>query len=84
MARILDLYDRSEAGQIPDGGRVICTDEFGPLNLPPRPGRGWFLRGRPARQRATYNRYGGVRHMFAALDLALGQLFYRLRNRKRS
>lgn len=84
MARILDLYDRSAAGQIPDGGRVICVDEFGPLNLQPRPGRGWFPRGRPARQRATYNRYGGVRHMFAALDLASGQLFYRLRDRKRS
>jgi len=24
-----------------------------------------------------------VRHMFAALDLASGQLFYRFRNRKR-
>lgn len=39
---------------------------------------------RPVRLRATYNRYGGVRHMFAALDLSSGQLFYRLRDRKRS
>ena len=54
----------------PDGGRVICVDEFGPLNLQPRPGHGWFPRGRPARRRATYTRTGGVRHMFAALDLA--------------
>jgi transposase len=83
MARILDLYDRSAAGQLPDGGRVICVDEFGPLNLQPRPGRGWFPSRRPARLRATYNRYGGVRHMFAGLDLASGQLFYRLRDRKR-
>jgi DDE superfamily endonuclease len=83
MARILDLYDRSAAGQIPDGGRVICVDEFGPLNLQPRPGRGWFPRGRPARQRATYTRTAGVRQMFAALDLASGQLFYRFRDRKR-
>ena len=84
MDRILELYDRSAAGTIPDGGRVICVDEFGPLNLQPRPGRGWFPSGRPARLRATYNRYGGVRHMLAALDLASGQLFYRLRDRKRS
>ena len=83
MARILELYDQAAAGQIPDGGRVICVDEFGPLNLQPRPGRGWFPRGRPARRRATYTRTGGVRQMFAALDLASGQLFYRLRDRKR-
>ena len=83
MARILELYDQAAAGQIPDGGRVICVDEFGPLNLQPRPGRGWFPRGRPARRRATYTRTGGVRHMFAALDLASGQLFYRFRDRKR-
>lgn len=83
MTRILDLYDRSAVGQIPDGGRVICVDEFGPLNLQPRPGHGWFGSGRPARLRATYNRYGGVRHMLAGLDLASGQLFYRLRDRKR-
>ena len=82
MARILDLYDRSAAGQLGDG-RVICADEFGPLNLQPRPGRGWFPSRHPARLRATYNRYGGVRHMLAGLDLASGQLFYRLRDRKR-
>jgi transposase len=83
MARILDLYDQAAAGQIPDGGRVLCVDEFGPLNLQPRPGRGWFPRGRPTRQRATYTRTSGVRHMLAALDLASGQLFYRFRDRKR-
>ena len=83
MTRILELYDQSAAGQIPDGGRVICVDEFGPLNLQPRPGRGRFPSGRPARQRATYYRNGGVRHMLAALDLASGQMFYRFRDRKR-
>ncbi|WP_414941744.1 hypothetical protein [Amycolatopsis sp. cmx-11-51] len=31
MHRILDLYDHP-----PDDGRVICVDEFGPLNLMPR------------------------------------------------
>ena len=78
MARVLDLYDHP-----PADGRVICVDEFGPLNLQPRPGRGWFPTGRPARLRATFNRTGGVRHMFAALDLATGQMFYRFRDRKR-
>ncbi len=78
MNRILDLYDTP-----PSDGRVLCVDEFGPLNLQPRPGHGWFPRGRPARLRATYSRTGGVRHMFAALDLASGQMFYRFRHRKR-
>jgi transposase len=78
MARILALYDCP-----PADGRVICVDEFGPLNLLPRPGRGWFRKGQAARQRATYTRTAGVRHMFGALDLASGQLFYRFRDRKR-
>lgn len=78
MARVLDLYDHP-----PADGRVICADEFGPLNLQPRPGRGWFPARRAARLRATYNRNGGVRHMFAAQDLATGQMFYRFRDRKR-
>ncbi|GAA3434866.1 IS630 family transposase [Kutzneria kofuensis] len=71
--RILDLYDHP-----PADGRVICVDEFGPLNLQPRPGRGWFPVGCPARLRATYTRTSGVRQMFAALDLATGQMFYRV------
>lgn len=76
--RILDLYDHP-----PADGRVMCVDEFGPLNLQPRPGRGWFPATSPRRLRATYNRHGGVRQMFAALDLATGQMFYRFRDRKR-
>ncbi len=46
-------------------------------------GRGWFGKRRPARLRATYHRTQGVRHMFGALDLATGQLYYRIRDRKR-
>jgi len=76
--RILALYDSS-----PADGRVICVDEFGPLNLMPRPGKGWFPKGRPKRLRATFHRTEGVRHMFAALDLASGEMFYRIRDRKR-
>ncbi|MFI9415113.1 IS630 family transposase [Nocardia gamkensis] len=80
MARVLDLYDHP-----PADGRVVCVDEFGPLNLQPRPGRGWFTARRPLRLRATYRRTQGVRHMFGALDLRSGQLYYRIRirNRKR-
>jgi transposase len=81
MARVLDLYDHPPTDR--HDGRVVCVDEFGPLNLQPRPGRGWFPAGRPARLRATFNRTAGVRHMFAALDLSTGQMFYRFRDRKR-
>ena len=75
---MLDLYDHR-----PADGRVICVDEFGPLNLQPRPGKAWRPAGEPARQRATYTRTDGVRHMLAALDLATGKIYYRIRDRKR-
>jgi transposase len=78
MRRVLDLYDHP-----PTGGRVVCVDEFGPLNLQPRPGRAWRLVGKPARLRATYTRTQGVRHMIAALDLTTGKIHYRIRDRKR-
>lgn len=78
MRRILDLYDHP-----PPGGRVLCVDEFGPLNLQPRPGRAWRPQAHPVRLRATYHRDHGVRHMIAALDLATGRLHYRIRDRKR-
>lgn len=81
--RILVLYDQQAAGTLPDGDRVICVDEFGPLNLQPRPGRGWFPRRRPRRQRATFHRTQGVRHLLGALDLATGRVYYRIRDRKR-
>ncbi|MFE7744758.1 IS630 family transposase [Nocardia sp. NPDC057455] len=78
MARALGLYDNP-----PDDGRVVCVDEFGPLNLQPRAGRGWHPKRTPKRLRATYHRTQGVRHMFGALDLATGQIYYRIRDRKR-
>ncbi|SFK06909.1 Transposase [Streptosporangium canum] len=78
MQRVLDLYDHP-----PEGGRVICADEFGPLNLMPRKGKRWRPEKSPARLRATYNRYHGVMHMIAALDLVTGKLYYRIRKRKR-
>lgn len=60
----------------PEGGRRICVDEFGPLNLQPRGGRCLAGRGkRVERHRATYSRQGGVRHFFAAYDLETDRLF---------
>jgi transposase len=79
MRRVLGLYDCP-----PDASRVVCVDEFGPLNLQPRKGKGWRPKRGPKRLRATYTRTDGVMHMLAALDLATGKLFYRIRPRKRS
>jgi len=60
----------------PPDGRVICVDEFGPLNLQPRAGICLVGPGkRVERHRATYHRRGGVRHMFGAYDLTSDQLF---------
>ncbi|MFC7014639.1 IS630 family transposase [Streptomyces viridiviolaceus] len=78
MHRILALYDTP-----PAEGRVICVDEFGPLNLRPRKGKAWGPVRRPRRLRATCNRHHGVMHVLAALDLATGKLHYRIRPRKR-
>ncbi|MGA4979353.1 IS630 family transposase [Streptomyces cinereoruber] len=78
MHRVLELYDAP-----PADGRVVCVDEFGPLGLQPRKGKAWRRVRSPRRLRATYNRYDGVMHMLAALDLATGKIYYRIRKRKR-
>jgi len=62
--RIRRLYAKR-----PKGGRRICVDEFGPLNLQPRHGKHYARTGHVDRLRATYNRTGGVRQMFGAYDL---------------
>jgi transposase len=60
----------------PAKGRVICVDEFGPLNLQPRGGTCLTGPGKGVeRHRATYNRKGGVRHMFGAYDMKTDRLF---------
>jgi transposase len=56
-------------GKRPKDGRRICIDEFGPLNLQPRHGKHYARTGHVDRRRATYNRKGGVRHMFGAYDM---------------
>lgn len=77
--RIRRLYRRR-----PAGGRRICIDEFGPLNLQPRHGRCFTKKGRKRveRHRATYHRKGGVRHFLAAYDLETGRLFGQFTKRK--
>lgn len=59
----------------PKGGRVICVDEFGPLNLQPRPGTCYARNGKVTRHRATYNRHLGVRHFLAYYDLKADRLY---------
>ncbi|WP_124284172.1 IS630 family transposase [Streptomyces sp. ADI92-24] len=88
------LYSIADGEVIPDDDEpevVFCLDEFGPLNLQPHPGRQWAERGgqhkdpkrepRP-RRRATYTRPHGVRHLFAAYDLAKDQLYGHIKKTK--
>lgn len=70
--RVRRLY-----GHRPAGGRRICVDEFGPLNLQPRHGRHWARVGHVDRLRATYKRTAGVRHMYGAYDLERDRLTVR-------
>jgi transposase len=67
----------------PKGGRRLCVDEFGPLNLLPRAGSCLAGRGQKVqRHRATYNRKGGVRHLLAAYDIESDKLLGRFYARK--
>src|SRR6266511_378929 len=71
------LYERR-----PPRARVICFDEFGPLELRPAGGSVWARRREPARVRATYHRGGGTRTLLAFYDVhagALGGIFRRRR-----
>lgn len=84
-ARVEHLYAIADGEVIPEADEpdvIFCMDEFGPLNLMPHPGRQWAERGSKhkdpdreprRRRRATYNRYGGVRHLFAGLRPGQGQ-----------
>nr|WP_248844002.1 helix-turn-helix domain-containing protein [Streptomyces hirsutus] len=86
-ARVEHLYAIADGEVIPEEGEpevVFCMDEFGPLNLMPHPGRQWAERAGKhkdpdreprRRRRATCHRYGGVRHLFAALDLVKDKLY---------
>jgi len=88
--RVLELYDIADGKAEPGPGDptvVFCMDEFGPLNLLPRPGKQWApvaVKGggdnetgspRRRRRRATYNRNDGVRHLLAAYDLGTDKIY---------
>ena len=87
--RVLELYDIADGKAKPEPGDptvVLCMDEFGPLNLLPRPGKQWAPvvsrkdKGstdspRRRRRRATYTRTQGVRHLMAALDLGTDKMY---------
>jgi transposase len=76
--RVLELYDiaegRAQRGR-EDPVVVFSMDEFGPLNLLPRPRR--------RRRRATYKRTQGVRHLLAALDMNQDKLYGHIKTNKR-
>ena len=66
-------------------------DEFGPLNLLPRPGKQWaprIVKGasreepRRRRRRATYTRKKGVRHLMAAYDLKADKIYGHIKRKK--
>jgi len=87
--RVLELYDIADGKVVAgegDPGVVFCMDEFGPLNLLPRPGKQWAPAAtratagagggpRRRRRRATYTRTQGVRHLMAALNLNTDQMY---------
>ena len=93
-ARIEQLYaiaDRQAAPADGDPEVIFCVDEFGPLNLQPRPGRQWAAiggknkePGRPPRprMRATYTRTAGIRHLFAACEPGEDKLYGHIKPRK--
>src|SRR5215210_1209766 len=78
--RVLELYDIADRKTEPGPGDptvIFCMDEFGPLNLLPRPGKQWApvavkdgsgSEPRRRRRRATYHPHDGVRHLLAAYD----------------
>jgi len=93
-ARVEHLYAIADRGVVREPGEpdvIFCLDEFGPLNLQPRPGRQWAAvsgkgkepgRAPRPRMRATYTRTQGVRHLFAALELGEDKLFGHIKPRK--
>ena len=65
----------------PKDGRVVCLDEFGPLEIRPQLGENWALK--PDLVPATYSRHEGVRHLIAFLDLTSNKLYGHIKKRKR-
>jgi transposase len=93
--RVLELYEIADGKAKPkksDPAVVICMDEFGPLNLLPRPGQQWAPRivtgdgscaePRRRRRRATYTRTNGVRHLMAAYNLNTDKMYGHVKTTK--
>lgn len=76
---VLAAYKAAEAGTL--HGSLVCFDECGPISLRPHPGQGWFAKGLPARQRATYHRRAGTRKLLGAYDVGADKLWGRLESR---
>jgi hypothetical protein len=87
--RILHLYGLMDATadvQPGDPDVVICVDEFGPLNLQPRPALDTSGRRRVEPASAApgdLHRPHGVRHLLAAYDLNRDRLYGHIKPRKR-
>lgn len=94
--RVLELYDIADGKAQPGDGDptvIFCMDEFGPLNLLPRPGKQWAPAATKAtkgngsgprrrRRRATYNRNDGVCHLLAAYDLGKDKIYGHIKTTK--
>ena len=94
--RVLELYDIADGKTQPgvdDPSVIFCMDEFGPLNLLPRPGKQWAPAATKAtkasgdgprrrRRRATYNLNDGVRHLLAAYDLGKDKIYGHIKTTK--
>jgi hypothetical protein len=93
-ARIEHLYAIADREVTPEDGEpevIFCVDEFGLLNLQPRPGRQWAEvsgkgkepgRAPRPRMRATCTRTTGVWHLFAACELGEDKLLCHIKPRK--
>jgi transposase len=75
----LAAYKAAEDGTL--DGVLVSFDECGPISLKPHPGRGWFAKKRPARQRATYKRTKGTRKLMGAYDVGADRLWGHLEAR---
>jgi len=92
--RVLELYEIADHKAKPrrrDPSVVFCLDEFGPLNVLPRPGKQWAPRiiegggtnrARRRRRRATYTRTEGIRHLMAAYDLGRDRIYGHIKTKK--
>lgn len=63
---------------------MACCDEFGPMELKPVRGTGWFAKRRPSRLRATYRRLRGIERLLAFYDVHADCLEGAVRKRKGS